>query len=69
MSARAVPFHCPFCAEEDLRPSEEGHGAWECQACARAFQLSFLGLLRSEQPDAAENTSPEPHADHPGGTR
>lgn len=43
--ARAVPFHCPYCADEDLRPHESGHGAWECAACNRAFQLKFLGLL------------------------
>ena len=41
-----VPFHCPYCAEEDLRPSEAGHGAWECHACLRAFKVSFLGLVR-----------------------
>ncbi|KAF4408967.1 MULTISPECIES: hypothetical protein [Streptomyces] len=45
MSERAVPFHCPYCGDEDLRPSEEGHGAWECASCNRAFRLSFLGLL------------------------
>ncbi|MTE21532.1 hypothetical protein F0L17_20930 [Streptomyces sp. TRM43335] len=46
MSERAVPFHCPYCGDEDLRPSEAGgHGAWECAACNRAFKLSFLGLL------------------------
>ncbi|MCF3102416.1 hypothetical protein IPZ58_12595 [Streptomyces roseoverticillatus] len=45
MSGRAAPFYCPYCGDEDLRPSEEGHGAWECTACSRAFRLSFLGLL------------------------
>ncbi|MFE2261169.1 hypothetical protein [Streptomyces griseosporeus] len=58
MSERAAPFYCPYCGEEDLRPSEEGWGspllersrelgggAWECAACNRAFQLKFLGLL------------------------
>ena len=25
--------------------TSEGHGAWECAACTRAFQLKFLGLL------------------------
>ena len=45
MSGRAAPFYCPYCGDEDLRPSEEGHGAWECRACNRAFKLSFLGLL------------------------
>ncbi|MBF4133226.1 MULTISPECIES: hypothetical protein [Streptomyces] len=45
MSERAAPFHCPYCGDEDLRPGEQGHGAWECVACNRAFQLKFLGLL------------------------
>ncbi|MET7508066.1 hypothetical protein [Streptomyces albidoflavus] len=45
MSERAAPFHCPYCGDEDLRPGEQGHGAWECAACNRAFQLKFLGLL------------------------
>ncbi|MEV8549109.1 hypothetical protein AB0L04_04610 [Streptomyces glaucescens] len=46
MSERAAPFYCPYCGDEDLRPSEEeGHGAWECAACNRAFRLKFLGLL------------------------
>ncbi|MFR9796843.1 hypothetical protein ACL02U_13185 [Streptomyces sp. MS06] len=45
MSGRAAPFHCPYCGDEDLRPGEEGPGAWECGACNRAFRLKFLGLL------------------------
>ncbi|MFE0460836.1 hypothetical protein ACFW1A_16460 [Kitasatospora sp. NPDC058965] len=46
MSERAAPFYCPYCGEEDLRPSEEGgHGAWECVGCRRAFSVKFLGLL------------------------
>ncbi|MCQ0025145.1 hypothetical protein M4914_20850 [Streptomyces somaliensis DSM 40738] len=45
MSERAVPFHCPYCGDEDLRPAGEGHGTWECGACNRAFRLKFLGLL------------------------
>ncbi|QHC24863.1 hypothetical protein [Streptomyces sp. GS7] len=51
MSERAVPFHCPYCGDEDLRPSEgegtsRGEGAaWECRSCSRAFRLKFLGLL------------------------
>ncbi len=47
MSERAAPFYCPYCGDEDLRPSEAGHGAWECASCNRAFRLSFLGLLAS----------------------
>lgn len=45
MSERAAPFFCPYCGDEDLFPSEEGHGAWECRGCRRAFRLKFLGLL------------------------
>ncbi|WP_433858770.1 hypothetical protein [Streptomyces kronopolitis] len=45
MSERAAPFYCPYCGDEDLQPSEEGRGAWECRSCSRAFRLSFLGLL------------------------
>ncbi|MFJ3951931.1 hypothetical protein SLV14_001784 [Streptomyces sp. Je 1-4] len=45
MSERAAPFHCPYCGDEDLQPSEEGHGSWECRSCSRAFRLKFLGLL------------------------
>ena len=45
MSGRAVPFHCPYCGDENLRPSEAVHGAWECHSCLRAFSLKMLGLL------------------------
>ncbi|MFC5908596.1 hypothetical protein [Streptacidiphilus monticola] len=46
MSERAAPFYCPYCGDEDLRPSETGgHGSWECVSCRRAFALKFLGLL------------------------
>ncbi|MBU7600488.1 hypothetical protein JGS22_023380 [Streptomyces sp. P38-E01] len=45
MSERAAPYYCPYCGEEDLRPSEEGPGAWECADCNRAFAVKFLGLL------------------------
>ncbi len=61
MSERAVPFHCPYCAEEDLRPHvpEEGpgHGAWECHACLRAFSLKFLGQLRRPPVERVEHSS------------
>jgi ribosomal protein L37AE/L43A len=49
MSDRAVPFHCPYCGDEDLHPREE-HGAWECRSCLRAFSLKLLGLLRPPAP-------------------
>ena len=49
MSGRGVPFHCPYCGDETLRPHEteqgSGHGAWECRACLRAFSLKMLGMV------------------------
>jgi transposase-like protein len=51
-SSRGIPFHCPYCGDENLRPSEEGHGAWECHACLRAFSLKMLGVIaRPTVPD------------------
>jgi transposase-like protein len=46
---RAVPFYCPFCGDEDLRPHSPDeqpvqHGAWHCRSCARVFSLKLLGL-------------------------
>jgi len=49
MSGRGIPFHCPYCGDEDLRPHETtegaGHGSWECRACLRAFSLKMLGMI------------------------
>jgi transposase-like protein len=53
MNIRSVPFHCPYCGDEDLHPHSGRHGDWECRACLRAFSLHFLGLL-------TPRTDPEP---------
>jgi hypothetical protein len=55
VSERAVPFHCPYCGDDNLWPFEppagdaaearSGHGEWECRSCLRAFKLSMLGQL------------------------
>ncbi len=67
MSGRAVPFQCPYCGDEDLRPheteaadgsTESKHGAWECRACLRAFRLSMIAQLRSPT-----STTPAPAHD------
>ena len=42
---RVVPYHCPYCGEEDLCPSGAGHGTWECNTCMRAFSVKFVGLI------------------------
>jgi transposase-like protein len=48
--ARAVPFYCPFCGEEDLRPYSDDQGTshgWHCRSCTRVFTLKLVGLVAS----------------------
>jgi len=41
---RAVPFYCPYCGDEDVRPLTDTHGTWWCQSCRRAWALKMLGI-------------------------
>jgi ribosomal protein L37AE/L43A len=50
---RQVPFFCPYCGEETLRPAGPDAGEWECGSCARSFQLHFVGVLRPPARDGA----------------
>ena len=43
---RAQPFYCPYCGEQDLRPSDPS--GWICRVCERRFELAFLGLRGEE---------------------
>jgi ribosomal protein L37AE/L43A len=52
MSSRGIPFHCPYCGEETIRPTEDGHGSWECRSCLRAFRLSMTGMIPRPQVSA-----------------
>jgi transposase-like protein len=42
-TARAVPFYCPYCGEDAIRPwgddPDRGHGDWRCEDCARIFTV------------------------------
>jgi transposase-like protein len=42
--ARAVPFYCPYCGEEDLRPEVQPLAAWRCADCQRVFVVRLVGL-------------------------
>jgi transposase-like protein len=61
---RGIPFHCPYCGDENLRPHESdtgsGHGEWECHACLRAFSLRMLGMISrpSQQQHVESETQP-----------
>jgi predicted RNA-binding Zn-ribbon protein involved in translation (DUF1610 family) len=45
---RAVPFYCPFCGEEQLRPADAPSGTegapWRCESCDRVFLLSIVTI-------------------------
>lgn len=52
MSQRAVPFHCPYCSDDNLWPHEaedavasQATGAWECRSCLRVFKVTMIGQL------------------------
>ena len=42
MSERAVAQHCPYCAETNLWPREDG---WDCRSCLRAFTVKMTGMI------------------------
>ena len=44
MSVRAVPFYCPFCGEQDIRPDDAGTAAWRCESCERRFELTLTAI-------------------------
>jgi hypothetical protein len=63
---RAVPYHCPYCAEEDLRPLGATPGAWHCRTCTRTFAVKYLGM---QAPTPTWPPTPEPTRAPTGGTR
>jgi hypothetical protein len=66
---RAVPYVCPFCAEEDLRPADDGR--WHCRSCLRLFSVAFHGLAGpgSTYPGSTYPGSTYPGSTCPGSTR
>jgi len=45
---RATVNHCPYCAEQTLRPTDEEHaGDWYCLSCMRLFAVTYHGLRRA----------------------
>jgi transposase-like protein len=47
MSMRAVPFYCPYCAEQSIEPIGEGRD-YRCDSCGRRFEVRFKGLNEGE---------------------
>ena len=56
VGARAVPFYCPFCGEQDIRPDDGADHAgqdhaggppgagWRCESCERRFALTLIAI-------------------------
>ena len=55
---RQVPFYCPYCGDEDLRPAGPAGGGWRCGACARAFELRFAGVAPAGGPGVRADGGP-----------
>lgn len=65
---RQVPFYCPYCGDEDLRPAGPAAGSWRCGACARAFELRFAGVAPGGGPGGGPGQAAVPVAGGaPGG--
>ena len=59
VSLRAAQvYHCPFCADEDLRPQEEPAGAWLCSSCSRVFTVALVRLDESRIPGRIDAGGP-----------
>lgn len=43
-TARAQPFYCPYCGEEDFVPAGEEEGRFHCHSCDRHYTVRFVGL-------------------------
>ena len=59
-------LHCPYRAEEDLRPHEDSHGAWLCASCRRVFAVRLIGISPVDL--SGSSTAPTSSAYVPAGS-
>jgi transposase-like protein len=45
---RVQPFYCPYCGEQDIRPSVH-EGAFHCAVCDRVWSLEYRGPAGPEE--------------------
>jgi len=65
MSAHSAVLHCPYCAEEDLRPTEDSHGSWLCASCRRVFAVRLIGISPVDTARTAPSTTAVPAGSAP----
>lgn len=46
----ALPFYCPYCGEQDIRPGPE-RATYHCRTCDRLWRLEYKRLGVPEQSD------------------
>jgi transposase-like protein len=51
---RAVPFYCPYCAEQSIEPADDGP-EYYCESCNRRFEVTFKGLGESDSARAVSS--------------
>ena len=55
---RAVPFYCPFCGEQDLRPV--GDTGYHCAVCDRTWELTLLSIGAGSREPSTSGEEPRP---------
>jgi transposase-like protein len=73
VSGRVVPYYCPYCGEEDLRPYEDDpdsdveaggaaavRGRWHCADCTRVFAVKYHGMAAAPVYAAPPTRLPPP---------
>lgn len=39
---QAPPFHCPYCADEEITPHGDAADTWLCRSCLRVFSVRLI---------------------------
>lgn len=53
---RAVPFYCPYCAEQSIEPAGDGPDYY-CESCDRRFEVTFKGFGEASTAPAVSSSS------------
>ncbi|MPZ91503.1 MAG: hypothetical protein GEU68_07730 [Actinobacteria bacterium] len=53
---RAVPFYCPYCAEQSIEPAGDGPDYY-CESCDRRFEVTFKGFGEAATAPAVSSSS------------
>lgn len=57
---RTVPYYCPYCGGEELRPHDASPGTWRCRECLRSFALRRIVQPMTPPPRNPAPADPAP---------